>query len=84
VRANSSLGSLSSPQRYSLLQDDGSIIFEAEVAGMDEIKFWIMNWGSHALVIEPESLRDEIVAEAEAMLGKYTKGIKKGERPLRA
>ena len=51
---------------------------------MDEIKFWIMNWGSHALVIEPESLRDEIVAEAEAMLGKYTKGIKKGERPLRA
>ena len=25
--------------------DDGSIIFEAEVAGTDEVKFWIMSWG---------------------------------------
>ena len=48
---------------------DGSIIFEAEVAGTDEIKFWIMNWGSHALVLEPESLKEEIKGEAEAMVG---------------
>ena len=27
------------------VQDDGSIIFEAEVAGTDEIRFWIMDWG---------------------------------------
>ncbi|MEA3359398.1 MAG: WYL domain-containing protein [Thermodesulfobacteriota bacterium] len=33
-------------------QDDGSIIFEAEVAGTDEIKFWIMSWGSNAQVLE--------------------------------
>ena len=49
-------------------QNDGSIIFEAEVAGTDEIKFWIMSWGSHALVLEPESLMDEIREEAQAML----------------
>jgi len=41
-------------------QDDGSIIFEAEVAGTDEIKFWIISWGSNAEVLEPESIRDEI------------------------
>ena len=34
-------------------QNDGSIIFEAEVAGTEEIKFWIMSWGASALVLEP-------------------------------
>jgi len=54
-------------------RDDGSIIFEAEVAGTDEIKFWIMNWGSKAEVLEPESLRDEILRETEVMLERYKK-----------
>ena len=49
---------------------ESSIIFESEVAGTDEIKFWIMSWGSNAQVLEPESLKDEIRAEAEAMLDK--------------
>jgi predicted DNA-binding transcriptional regulator YafY len=56
-------------------QKDGSIIFEAEVAGTDEIKFWIMSWGAHAFVLEPESLRDEIRAEAEKVIEGY--GVEK-------
>jgi len=60
-------------------QGDGSIIFEAEVAGTKEIKFWIMNWGSKAEVLDPESLRDEIRIEAAAMLEKYGKGIEEKE-----
>jgi hypothetical protein len=40
-------------------QPDGSIIFEAQVAGTNEIRFWIMTWGSKAVVLEPESLRGE-------------------------
>jgi predicted DNA-binding transcriptional regulator YafY len=52
-------------------QTDGSIIFEAEVAGTEEIKFWVMNWGSQAEVLEPEKLREEIRTEAEAMLAHY-------------
>ena len=52
-------------------QDDGSIIFEAEVAGTDEIRFWIMTWGAKAVVLEPESLREEIRAEAEMMADRY-------------
>jgi predicted DNA-binding transcriptional regulator YafY len=54
-------------------QTDGSIIFEAEVAGTDEIKFWIMSWGLNALVLEPEALREEITTEAEAIMGMYGK-----------
>ena len=54
-------------------QSDGSIIFEAEVAGTKEIKFWIMSWGSKAEVLEPESLRDEIREEAEVILERYKK-----------
>jgi len=52
-------------------QPDGSIIFEAEVAGTDEIRFWIMTWGSKAEVLEPESLRREIGTEAERMASQY-------------
>ncbi len=55
-------------------QDDGSIIFEAEVAGTDEIKYWIMSWGSKAVVVSPDSLREEIQAEAAMLLKNYKKG----------
>jgi predicted DNA-binding transcriptional regulator YafY len=54
-------------------QTDGSIIFEAEVAGIAEIKFWILKWGAKAQVLEPESLRDALRAEAEAMVANYLK-----------
>jgi len=54
-------------------QDDGSIVFEAEVAGTEEIKFWTMSWGASALVFEPESLKDEIREEAEVILERYKK-----------
>jgi len=52
-------------------QNDGSLIFEARVAGTDEIKFWLMTWVSKAQVLSPAALRDEIMSEAEAMLQNY-------------
>ncbi len=55
------------------LQPDGSIIFEAEVAGTKEIEFWVLKWGAKAKVLAPESLRDEIRAEIEAMREVYSK-----------
>jgi predicted DNA-binding transcriptional regulator YafY len=61
-------------------QPDGSIIFEAEVAGTDEIRFWIMIWGSKAEVLEPESLRQEIRIEAEKMVKRYEGGVVAEER----
>jgi predicted DNA-binding transcriptional regulator YafY len=48
-------------------QKDGSIIFKAEVAGTKEIEFWVLKWGAKAKVLAPESLRDEIRLEIEAM-----------------
>jgi predicted DNA-binding transcriptional regulator YafY len=54
-------------------QDDGSIIFEAEVAGTDEIKYWIMSWGSKTVVLSPETLREEIQEEAALLLKNYRK-----------
>ncbi len=52
-------------------QNDGSIIFKARVAGTDEIKFWLLSWGSKAQVLQPAALRDEIISEAQAMLQNY-------------
>ena len=52
-------------------QDDGAVIFEAEVAGTDEIKYWVLNWGAKAVVLSPDSLRGEIYAEAQAMAANY-------------
>ena len=65
-------------------QEDGSVIFEAEVAGTQEIKFWVMSWGAKALVIEPHELRNEIKAEAEAVAEKYVKGLEAKEESARA
>ena len=56
-------------------QRDGSIIFEAEVSGTDEVKFWVMSWGSKALVLEPESLRKEIQSECSLTIGKYANNV---------
>jgi len=58
-----------------LPQDDGSIIFEVEVAGTDEIRFWIMTWGSKAEVLTPASLREDIREEAEMMANRYREPI---------
>jgi predicted DNA-binding transcriptional regulator YafY len=52
-------------------QNDGAIVFEAEVAGTEEIKFWVMTWGAKARVLSPASLRADIISEAQQMLQDY-------------
>ena len=58
--------------------DNGAIVFEAEVAGIEEIKHWVLSWGSSARVLEPEILQDEIRSEALAMLGESGNEVRKG------
>jgi len=48
-------------------REDGSIIFEADVAGVDEIRFWVLSWGSETTVISPESLKLTTQKEIETM-----------------
>jgi predicted DNA-binding transcriptional regulator YafY len=52
-------------------QEDGSLIFKAQIAGTEEIKFWVLSWGKDAVVLEPDSLREEIRMEARGILKKY-------------
>jgi predicted DNA-binding transcriptional regulator YafY len=65
-------------------QDDGSIIFEVEVAGTEEIKLWVMRWGAKAYVLEPAALREEIQSEATGMLVMYENGITQKQESLTA
>jgi predicted DNA-binding transcriptional regulator YafY len=53
------------------LRADGSVIFEAEVAGTEEIRQWILRWGAGAEVLAPADLREEMRREAQAMLAAY-------------
>jgi predicted DNA-binding transcriptional regulator YafY len=52
-------------------QEDGSLLFEADVAGTQEIKYWILGWGSHAQVLEPERLKEKICAQVMATMNLY-------------
>jgi predicted DNA-binding transcriptional regulator YafY len=51
--------------------DNGSVVFEARVALTPELTSWILNWGSHARVLEPEALREAIRSEAEKITALY-------------
>jgi predicted DNA-binding transcriptional regulator YafY len=52
-------------------QKDGSLIFKAQVAGIKEIKSWILGWGGDAVVLEPLSLVQEIQEDAKNILKQY-------------
>jgi len=50
---------------------DGALLCEFHLAGLSEIKAWIMSFGSKAVVLEPEELAQSIRAEAEELAWFY-------------
>ena len=50
---------------------DGSLEMTLRVAGLDEIKYWIMGFGSEAYVIEPEKLKYMVRADLKKSLVQY-------------
>jgi proteasome accessory factor B len=50
-------------------EGDGSIVFELELSGLEEIERWILSWGSHVRVLEPTELR-ETIQEASMAISK--------------
>lgn len=61
--------------------DDGSVVLEVKVAGWEEMKRWIMSFGSRAEVLEPEELKRSVAAEAERLVEVYAPGgPKRGRR----
>ena len=52
-------------------QRDGSVIWRGRVAGIQEIRVWILGWGGEAEVLEPATLRDEVAAQLRAGAERY-------------
>jgi len=54
-------------------QKDGSLIAEFDLDTTEEIKLWVLSFGSNAEVLEPEELRRAIIEEVESLRQRYTK-----------
>ncbi|MDH7602469.1 MAG: WYL domain-containing protein [Armatimonadota bacterium] len=52
-------------------QQDGNLIFEVTVSGLEEIAAWIMGFGKHAVVLEPRELRQYILDHVHGMAAAY-------------
>ena len=56
------------PSQTIELCDDGRIIITLHVAGLDEVKRWLIGFGAEAEVLLPLELRKEIVDECRTLL----------------
>lgn len=52
-------------------QLDGGCVLRLRVAGLGEVKRWLMQFGSEAEVLAPATLRKEVVRDLSAALGRY-------------
>jgi len=52
--------------------EDGSLILEMDVKGLDEVKRWVLQYGAEVEVMEPDVLRNRIKEEIEKMKKLYT------------
>jgi predicted DNA-binding transcriptional regulator YafY len=55
-------------------QKDGSLLAEFDLDNIEEVKRWIQSFGKHAVVLEPEQLRTEIISEMHALQSAYASG----------
>lgn len=53
---------------------DGSLTLHFELSGLDAVKRWVMSYGSHAEVLAPASLRQEVAEEVRRMARAYRTG----------
>jgi predicted DNA-binding transcriptional regulator YafY len=52
---------------------DGGVILRFRTAGLGEVQRWVMQFGHHAEVLEPESLRETCKDEAQKLTATYEK-----------
>ena len=62
-------------------EPDGSLIFEVDVDGIDEISWWVLGYGDQAEVLEPTSLRDIIHTRARNLTEIYQRSGGERETP---
>jgi predicted DNA-binding transcriptional regulator YafY len=65
-------------------QKDGGLVAEFDLSDTEEIQRWIMSFGQHAVVQEPESLKEEIVQELNSLLAAYCQEPEKTRRRQRS
>lgn len=51
--------------------DQGNLVFEWDFVSYDNMKQWVLSFGSRVTVMEPKSLADDLVADLEKNLIKY-------------
>ncbi len=52
-------------------QPDGSLVWHAQIAGLHEVRIWILGWGADVEVLLPASLREEIAGELRCAAEQY-------------
>ena len=66
-----------SPSFYTANQEQtgAGLVVTLQVRHESEVLQWLLSWGSHAHVLEPESLRSRLVEEAHAILQNYPPAV---------
>jgi predicted DNA-binding transcriptional regulator YafY len=59
------------PHQKETAKPDGSVIIEAQVAGLVEARHWVLSWGGAAEALDPPELREATKAELSKALRKY-------------
>jgi CRISPR-associated endonuclease/helicase Cas3 len=59
---------------------DGSITWQARVAGIQEIRAWVLGWGGQAEVLEPPALRERVRDEVRRLPGRTSRTEPGGRR----
>jgi predicted DNA-binding transcriptional regulator YafY len=59
------------PSQETTIGEDGWLTWTAQVAGIQEIRSWILGWGGEAEVIEPATLRERVRDELVRAVGRY-------------
>lgn len=59
------------PSQRTEVEPDGSLRWQATVAGTIEIKLWILSWGADVEVVSPPELRADVADVLRRALGRY-------------
>ncbi|MCC6800489.1 MAG: WYL domain-containing protein [Anaerolineae bacterium] len=65
------------PTQDMWLERDGSVIWQVQISEPQEMMPWIRGWGADVEVLEPDDLRQQIAAEAEATARLYGRSQQK-------
>lgn len=58
-------------QRVEAEEPDGSVILSFTVCGLIELTTWVLQWGKEVEVLEPENLRERVLAMAREVIEIY-------------